>query len=133
RSTTTAQVVEYFVYYRWRLLPKKRIQKYIKPQFLFQLDISDVAKKKRQALDCYQSQTTLFYPWQTRPILTPTLLDEECQNLEYFLIANPSVRGAAVFSNLSLWIRIAHRLEPFLQRWKYRTGAYLLRMVQNRV
>jgi LmbE family N-acetylglucosaminyl deacetylase len=128
-----AQLIEYFVYYRWRLLPKGDIRKYIKPQFLFTLDISDVAKQKRDSLDCFASQTTIYYPWQTRPILTPVLLDEECQNPEYFLISNASLSGTAVFSNSVPWIRLAHRLEPILLRWKYLTLSMLKRVFQNNV
>jgi len=127
------QLIEYFVYYRWRLMPKRDIRRYIRPQFLFKLEIGDVAGQKRQALDCFKSQTTIYYPWQTRPILTSVLLDEECQNPEFFLISNDSVAGAAVFSNSVLWIHLVHRLEPFLQRWKYLAGAYMKRIVQNRV
>ena len=128
-----AQLIEYFVYYRWRLLPKGDIRKYIKPQFLFTLHISDVAKQKRRSLDCFASQTTIYYPWQTRPILTSTLLDEECQNPEFFLISNASLSGTAVFSNSVPWIRLAHRLEPILLRWKYLALALLKRVFQNRV
>jgi LmbE family N-acetylglucosaminyl deacetylase len=133
QSDGQPQLIEYFVYYRWRLMPKRDIRRYIQPQFLFKLQISDVAGQKRQALDCFTSQTTIYYSWQTRPILTSILLDEECQNPEFFLISNGFWAGAAVFSNSVLWIRLAHRLEPFLQRWKYRVGATLKRMVQNRV
>lgn len=128
-----SQLTEYFVYYRWRLLPKRDVRKYIRPQYLFTLDISDVAKCKRQSLDCFASQTTIYYPWQTRPILTSTLLDEECANAEYFLSANAPLSGTAVFSNLILWIRLAHRLEPILLRWKYLTLSTLKRVFQNRV
>jgi len=128
-----AQLIEYFVYYRWRLMPKRDIRKYIRPQFLFKLEIGDVAQRKRQALDCFTSQTTIYYPWQTRPILTSILLDEECQNPEFFLVSNDASAGAAVFSNSVLWIHLVHRLEPFLQRWKYRVGAYLKRLLQNYV
>lgn len=127
-----SQLIEYFVYYRWRLLPKRDIRKYIRPHYLFKLDISAVATLKRQSLDCFTSQTTIYYPWQTRPILTSTLLDEECANPEYFLMhASPS--GTAVFSNLILWIRLAHRLEPILLRWKYLTLSMLKRVFQRRV
>jgi LmbE family N-acetylglucosaminyl deacetylase len=127
------QIIEYFVYYRWRLMPKRDIRRYIRPQFLFKLEIGDVAGQKRQALDCFMSQTTIYYPWQTRPILTSILLDEECQNPEFFLISNDSVAGADLFSNSVVWIHLVHRLEPFLQRWKYLAGAYMKRIVQNRV
>jgi LmbE family N-acetylglucosaminyl deacetylase len=122
-----AQLIEYFVYYRWRLLPKRDIRKYIQPQYLFKVDISDVATLKRRSLDCFASQATIYYPWQTRPILTSILLDEECANPEYFLMhASPS--GTAVFSNLILWIRLAHRLEPILLRWKYLSLSMLKRV-----
>ena len=133
QGDTQPQLIEYFVYYRWRLMPKRDIRRYIRPQFLFKLEIEDVAQQKRQALDCFRSQTTIYYPWQTRPILTSRLLGEECQNPEFFLISNDSSAGAAVFSNSVLWIRLAHRLEPFLQRWKYRIGATLKRLLQNYV
>lgn len=132
RGILEAQLFEYFVYYRWRLMPHRDIRKYIKPQFLFKLDIADAAKQKRQSLDCFTSQTTIYYPWQTRPILTPTLLDEECQNPEYFLIAPASASGTGVFSGWMLWIRFAHRIEPILVRWKYLTGAFLKRIFQRR-
>src|SRR6266487_560905 len=128
-----AQLIEYFVYYRWRLMPKRDIRRYIRPQFLFKLEIEDMAGQKRRALDCFTSQTTIYYPWQTRPILTSILLDEECQHPELFLISNDSSAGAAVFSNSVLWIQLVHRLEPFLQRWKYRIGATLKRLLQNDV
>lgn len=132
RSSMKAQLIEYFVYYRWRLLPKRDIRKYIRPQYLFQLDISDVADIKRQSLDRFTSQTTTYYPWQTRPILTAVLLDEECANPEYFLL-NASYSGTAVFSSLVPWIRLAHRLEPILLRWKYLILSTLKRVFQNRV
>jgi LmbE family N-acetylglucosaminyl deacetylase len=128
-----AQVIEYFVYYRWRLMPKRDIRRYIRPQLLFKLEIGDVAQQKRQALDCFTSQTTIYYSWQTRPILTSALLDEECENPEFFLISTSSFSDSAIFLNSILWIHLVHRIEPFLQRWKYLAGAYMKRIVQNRV
>ena len=44
-----------------------------------------------------------------------------------------ALAGAAVFSNSVLRIHLVHRLEPFLQRWKYQIGAYLKRLLQNHV
>ena len=133
QGTIQAQLVEYFVYHRWRLMPKRDIRKYIQPQFLFQLDIASVAKQKRKALNCFVSQTTNYYPWQTRPILTSTLMDEECQNPEYFLIAPASFSGMAVFSSSALLIHLVHRLEPFLQRLKYLSASLIKKIFQNRV
>lgn len=128
-----AQLVEYFVYYRWRLMPKGDIRKYIKTQFLYELDITAVAAQKRKSLGCFTSQTTIYYPWQTRPILTPTLLDEECLNPEYFLLPQGSLSGTKVFSGPVLWIRLAHRLEPHLVRWKYLSGSFFKRIFRRHV
>lgn len=127
------QVIEYFVYYRWRLLPARDIRKYIRPEHLIEIDIGDVAREKRRALDCFVSQTTRYYPWQTRPILTPRLLEEECRHPEIFLVQQPSVQGAAVFSKAALWIRLTHRVEPFLQKWKYLLTAFLTRALRKQV
>ena len=89
-----------------------------------------MASQKRQSLDRFESQNTIYYPWQTRPILTPALLDEECRNPEYFLISNGAYSGTAVLSGPIPWIRLVHRLEPILQKWKYLAGAFLKRMFQ---
>jgi N-acetylglucosamine malate deacetylase 1 len=127
RGWYRAQLIEYFVYHRWKLLPGRDIRRYIQPQHLIEIDIKPVARQKRMALDCFQSQTTIYYPWQTRPILTSKLLDEECAHPEYFLLNQPTLPGTAVFSRAVLWIRFVHRLEPFLVKWKYLTGALLKR------
>jgi LmbE family N-acetylglucosaminyl deacetylase len=131
-SMLHAALIEYFVYYRWRLMPKRDIRKYIRPQFLYKLNLANVAQLKRRALDCFTSQTTIYYPWMTRPILTAVLLDEECQNPEYFLSAPTSPTGTAVFSGPTLWIRLVHRLEPILLRWKYLVLSMWKRVLQNR-
>ncbi|HEY1407576.1 MAG TPA: PIG-L family deacetylase [Promineifilum sp.] len=125
------RLVEYFVYYRSRLLPKRDIRKYIKAQHLVQVDIRAVSEQKRRALDRFTSQTTIYYPWQTRPILRPELLDEESRNPEMFLLADPAHQGAAVFSGPTWWIRLAHRLEPRLQKAKYVFGAFMKRSLQG--
>jgi LmbE family N-acetylglucosaminyl deacetylase len=122
-----ANIFEYFVYYRWRLLPKKDVRKYILPNYMLEVDIAEVAPIKRAALDYFKSQTTIYYPWQTRPILTKNLLDEECQQTEQFLRFDPAIAGKDVFRGNTYWIRIAHRLEPFLQKKKYQVSAFMRR------
>jgi hypothetical protein len=123
-----AELTEYFVYYRWRLLPRKDIRKYIRADLLLEIDIRAVAGLKRAALDRFTSQTTRFYPWQTRPILTPVLLDEECVGPEVFLRSDRDIRGPAVFVGSIPWIRIVHRVEPRLQKWKYLLKSTVLRV-----
>jgi len=127
-----SQLIEYFVYYRWRLLPARDIRLYIRPQHLLEVDIKAVSGQKRAALDYFHSQTTHFYSWQTRPILTPILLDEVSQTPELFLRYDRRLPGASVFTKAVLWIRLVHRVEPFLQKWKYLAGASFRRALGQR-
>lgn len=127
-----AQMFEYFVYYRWRLLPGRDVRRYLRSDHLHTVDTRDVAAQKRTALDCFRSQTTIFYPWQTRPILTQQLLDDVSRTPEVFLRYDASLPGAAVFTNNVLWIRFVHRVEPSLQKWRYLVGASLQRRLQRR-
>jgi hypothetical protein len=96
------------------------------------LDISAVAARKRAALDCFKTQTTRFYEWQTRPILQPALLEEECTSPEQFLLCDPALPGDRVFAGGASWIRIAHWLEPVLLRWKYLLKSWALRATGQR-
>jgi LmbE family N-acetylglucosaminyl deacetylase len=127
---SVAVVTEYFVYYRWRLLPGGDVRSYVRPEHLMEVDTRAVAARKRSSLVCFASQTTVFYSWQTRPILTARLLDEVSTTPELFVRCDDSVRGTDVFSRARLWVSIVHRLEPVLQRWKYRSGAFLRRSVR---
>jgi LmbE family N-acetylglucosaminyl deacetylase len=113
-----AEVIEYFVYYKWRLLPKGDVRKYILPQFLLEVNIDNVSSKKRKTLDFFKTQTTIFYDWQTRPNLTAQLLDEVSQQPELFLRYYASFPGSKVFAKNVFWIRLAHRLEPFIKKKK---------------
>jgi LmbE family N-acetylglucosaminyl deacetylase len=126
-----AELVEYFVYYRWRLLPGGDVRQYIRPPHLLEVNTQPAAALKRRALDCFKSQTTIFYPWQTRPILTPQLLDDTAETPEYFLRNEEGMEGTAVFTHLIPWIKIAHWLEPFLQKRKYLLGASLKRWLRK--
>lgn len=126
-GATPAALLEYFVYHRWRLLPRGDVRSYLRPEHVLRLDIAGVAARKRAALDCFKTQTTRFYEWQTRPILQSALLDEECAAPEQFLRYDPALPGARVFTGWVAWIRIAHWLEPVLLRWKYRLKSWGLR------
>jgi LmbE family N-acetylglucosaminyl deacetylase len=109
---------EYFVYYRYRLLPAGDIRQYIHPQHLLDVNIEDVSALKRTALDHFKSQTTRFYAWQTRPNLTCQTLDRASHGPERFLRYDPSALGPAVFDRCVTWIRLAHRLEPVMKKRK---------------
>ena len=122
---------EYFVYHRWRLLPRGNIRRYVRPECLISIDIGAVAERKRAALACFKSQTTRYFDWQTRPILTPELLDDECRGPELFLRYDSAWPGTRIFTGSVPWIRIAHRLEPRLQKWKYHLKATVSRTARR--
>lgn len=122
-----AQVWEYFVYHHWRLLPTGDIRHYIKPDQLLVVDIEAASNRKRAALDYFKSQTTLFYSWQTRPNLTPQLLDDVSRDAEMFVKYDPLLTGTAIFKSRAWWIVVAHYLEPIIKRNKDRIVALVKR------
>lgn len=129
QGQTQAALTEYFVYYRWRLLPRRDVRQYIAPSLLAWVDGQAVVAQKRAALACFRSQTTICYPWQTRPILTAALLDETSATPEQFLRYDSTLPGTAVFTPTYMlpWIRFVHRWESPLQKRKYVLGVWLKR------
>ncbi len=127
RGDYNAGLTEYFVYYRWRMLRGGDVRRYIDPKHLVSVDIAAVAEKKRQALECFTSQTTRLYSWQDRPILSKASLDEVCANPELFLRYDPSFRGDSVFTRAHAWIRFVHTVETPLKKRKDRVLALLYR------
>jgi LmbE family N-acetylglucosaminyl deacetylase len=112
------QLVEYFVYYRWQLVPGRDIRAMIRPEHLLRVDIHEQSGRKRRALECYVSQTTRFFRWQQRPILPPERVAEVSRSDELFLKYNPEFPDATIFFRLQRWIPFVHRWEPFLKRRK---------------
>jgi LmbE family N-acetylglucosaminyl deacetylase len=127
----TPQVFEYFVYFRWRLLPGRDVRRYVRPDQLLEVDIAEVAAIKRSALDCFVSQTTCFYSWQDRPILTQSSLDEVCRRPEFFVKYDPAFPQAAIFAKARPWIRLVHAVEPGAKRRKDRVMALIRRGLRH--
>ncbi len=115
-----AELLEYFVYWRSRLLPRGDVRAYLRPEALTAVDVRPTAAAKRSALECYVTQTTRFFDWQARPNLTPELLEETSVQPETFLRARRDLPDTAVFRGWGTWIRVAHRLEPTLKEGKDR-------------
>jgi len=120
QSLEHVALTEYFVYHRWRLLPRRDVRRYIDPVELVRVDIEESSNRKRAALDCFTTQTTRFYSWQSRPNLTPELLDEVSREPELFLRYRATLPGSSIFDGPVAWIRVAHRLESPLKRLKDR-------------
>lgn len=127
RADSRAQLFEYFVYYRWRMLPRRDVRTYVRADQLLAVDIAPVAAQKRLALDCFESQTTQYYPWQDRPILSQSSLEEVCGHPEIFLKHDPGLTGVAVFTGARGWIRFVHTFEPRAKRHKDRVMALVRR------
>jgi LmbE family N-acetylglucosaminyl deacetylase len=119
-------VLEYFVYYRWKMLAAGDVRACIRPEHLVSVDIRAQSSAKRESLNCFISQTTLFHPWQVRPVLSAELIDEVSDGPECFLRAPPEAGDSDLFTISPLWIRAVHAIEPVLKRKKDQIG-FLLR------
>lgn len=110
------RLLEYFVYTQRRLLPGGDVRAYVRPGQGIRVDTEDVRERKLRALECFRSQTTLFYDWQRRPILTPRLLRRMCSDPECFLPWDPAAETKGLRAPRLL--RVATSLEPPLKRAK---------------
>jgi len=126
------EIIEYFVYYRYRLLPKRDIRDYIDPKHIFGVDISDHADEKVRALQRYKSQTTTIFQWQDRPILPEERVRDVSNSPELFIRHTPSYPGGSIFKTSGAWVRIVHAVEPYLKYKKEQILALLrLGRIQN--
>jgi LmbE family N-acetylglucosaminyl deacetylase len=123
------EIFEYFIYYRLQLLPKKDIRQYIRPQYLISSDIHARTAQKRTALDAFKTQTTRFYAWQPRPLLSAELLDEVCTQPELFLRTSAISKPHRLFVGGNQLIPLITRLEPTLKKAKSRLS---IRMTLHR-
>jgi LmbE family N-acetylglucosaminyl deacetylase len=112
------RLLEYFVYSRWRLLPRGDVRAYVRPDDLVRLHTIDGARRKRAALACYRSQTTRFVAGQRAPILSDALLARVADEPEQFLVHDPRRPGPAALARGRRWVPLACRIEPVLKRAK---------------
>jgi N-acetylglucosamine malate deacetylase 1 len=126
RERGGSTLLEYFVYYRWKLLASGDVRSCLRPEHLVSVDIRVESDRKREALNCFTSQTTLFHPWQARPVLSRELIEEVSRGPECFLRAAPAADDSEIFTASPLWIRMVHAIEPALKRKKDQIG-FLLR------
>jgi LmbE family N-acetylglucosaminyl deacetylase len=120
RGWLTADVLEYFVYTKWRMLRTGDMRDYVPAQDAPRVWTPEAARLKRAAIACHRSQTTLFFPGQRRVILTDQLITEACETPEAYLrhrVDRPGRRGLA---RGRWWVPVAHALEPALKRIKDR-------------
>jgi LmbE family N-acetylglucosaminyl deacetylase len=113
-----AQVLEYFIYFRSRLLPRGDVRLYLRPEYLLGSDIRGREEVKRRALACHVSQTTRFYSWQKGPVLSAEVLDLFSAGPELFVDSGRAPPGVGVFAQGSGWVRRAQAVEPVLKGYK---------------
>lgn len=128
-ETIDVDLLEFFVYHHWRLLPGGDVRRFLPAEALSAVDISAVSELKLEALSDFRSQITRFYPWQSRPNLTPILLDQVSRAPEIFLRFDRNLPGPRILRGPVPWILVAHRLEPLLKRRKDRCLAIAKRLL----
>lgn len=114
-ENSQTDILEYFVYNRYRLLPGGDIRKYLRPDDIIEIDIRTHSAQKIEALKCYESQTKIIFNWQGRPILTQDRVENVSVFPEVFLKYDRKYLGSSVFVNSRSWIRFVHWLEPLLK------------------
>jgi LmbE family N-acetylglucosaminyl deacetylase len=115
-----AEVVEYFVYTKWRMLRSGDVRDYVSREDTLRVQSAEASRLKRAALDCHRSQTTLFFPGQRRPILTEALIAQACDEPETFLVHHADRTGRRGLARGRYWVPLACALEPALKRFKDR-------------
>ena len=118
KSSIKVKVYEYFIYHRWKLLPKGDIRKYIFPNMLLEFDVSKISSIKKESLNFFKSQTTLFFPWQTRPILTEEFISNNAKENEVLLESNLELKDMDFFMNSKIRILLVHTFEYRLKKIK---------------
>jgi LmbE family N-acetylglucosaminyl deacetylase len=121
------RITEYFVYTHAKLLPRGDMRAHVRPGQLKMFTPGEHASVKREALDCFRSQTTRMYPWQTRPNFGAEALDAIANAPEVFLRYDPKIPGSEILDGPKAWILAAHYLEPRLKKWKDQMKAILQR------
>ncbi|NQU39267.1 MAG: PIG-L family deacetylase [Lentisphaerae bacterium] len=117
-SAVPIEVVEYFVYFTWRLLPEGDVRRHISPNYIVQVDTTAQAGPKRALLAHFKSQTEAPAPGQLRPALTEDYLDLLCADRESFVRHAEKTPSRALFTLPFPLIRLVHWLEPTLKVWK---------------
>jgi LmbE family N-acetylglucosaminyl deacetylase len=126
-AQTPIEVLEYFVYSRTRLLKRGDLRAYLRPGIVAAVEPRRAGLLKRRALECYRTQVACYFPWQWRPILTATLLEQNCAEPEIFVRTGRADEDRELF-DVPLWlVRTVHAVEPRLKGWKDIAAARLRR------
>lgn len=130
-SSSAPLLIEYFVYHDYPLLPGRDIRTYCRGDRLVRVDLSRVADKKRAALECFTSQTTVFHRRQCRPVLGKELIETFSKGPEQFLVAGVDTADAELLTIPPFVVGMAQYLQPRLKRLKERLRLLLHRAARR--
>ena len=82
------------------------------------VEVGAVSDVKRKALDAFVSQTTVYYPWQHKPVLSDELLSEFSAGPEFFMPVEPGLRDRDILTTSPFLVQLLNRLEPLLKNTK---------------
>ena len=118
-------LLEYFIYFRWRLIESGDVRRMIPASRLLNIDTGAVAEKKAATIHRYASQTDILSDWQEQPILTARSITERCSEPECFLYSDPHEPLSAIFARNRLRMVAAHYIERIGKRRKDQLLAFL--------
>ncbi|MEN8375202.1 MAG: PIG-L family deacetylase [Gemmatimonadota bacterium] len=108
---------EYFVYYRWRLVPGGDVRRCVREDVIHEPATLVFSEHKRRALECYRTQTTVWAPGQRRAIIPQSRVEEVSTAPELFAKMEAGGRSPLA-PGVRSWVRVTHRLEPKLKQIK---------------
>jgi LmbE family N-acetylglucosaminyl deacetylase len=126
------RVLEYFIYFRSRLLPRGDVRLYLRPEMLLASDIDGLGPIKRRALACHLSQVTHYYAWQKGPVLSAEVLDLFSRGPELFLDHSRAPAGIDIFAHGRHWVHRVQALEPVLKGYKDSSLQLLRSLLQTK-
>ena len=118
-------MLEYFIYFRWRLIESGDIRRMIAESSLLKVDTTSVAEKKSALIGLYRSQTEVLSDWQEQPILTSRSIAERCSEPETFLCSDPGQPPSSIFTGKRLRLLAAHYVERIGKRPKDQIIAFM--------
>jgi len=132
RENRDRSLLEYIVYYRWRLIGSGDVRSMIPASKFLTINTKSVAARKSSAIRRYRSQTETPSDWQDQPILTAKNIADRCGEDESFLLSNPNEPLSQVFGKNRYRVVTAYFLQRVGKRRKDQLVAFLKWLSQFR-
>ena len=130
KDTNDRLLLEYIVYYRWRLIESGDIRTIIPDSSFLTINTRNMVAEKSATIRQYRSQTDILSDWQSQPILTAESIAERCGDAESFLISDPVEAPSRMFGRNRYRVIAAHFLQRLGKRRKDQLAAFLVWLSQ---